>query len=447
MTLRDQNGLAITSTDSKVVELYDQAVTELSFLRDPSEILGRVLKESPRFLMGHVFLAYVFLLSTDEADALVSRQSLELAVLAAEDSSSNEREREHIGALLVWLDGDMGKASAILDELLIKYPQDMLALLIGHQLDFLQGHALNLKNRVARVLPSWGRDHPLYGFVLGMYGFGLEEAREYKKAEDISKLAVEMNPKDVWGIHAVAHALEMQNRYEDGAKYMTERKSDWSENNFLIPHNALHLGLFELEVGAVDEILALSDSMIHNASTESNPIVLVDGSSLVWRFYLDSVDIGDHRAAALAKSWSEKSDQNFYSFNDVHAVMAFIAAGDFKSAEAVIESQKSYLNSGMPELTYFKMTNEVGLPLTEALYSFGKANYEDTIKHLMPIRNVIHHFGGSHAQRDAFSRTLIEAAYRANNKSLVQALLGERMEDRPQSPYNLTKKRQLGQMA
>jgi len=446
VALKDQNDLDVTSSNSKLIELYDQAVTALAFFRDPSEIIERMLEESPQFTMGHILKAHFCMLSTDELDAAVSNQHLNMAISLAADSVANEREKRHIAALQVWLDGNMGKASSLLDDLLIEYPQDMLALLVGHQLDFFLGHAQNLKNRVARVLPSWDKDHPLYGFVLGMYGFGLEEAREYSKAEDISKQAVEMNPKDVWGIHAVAHSYEMLNRYDDGAKYMLERKKDWSENNFFIPHNALHLGLFKLEMGEVDEILALSDAMIHNASTESNPIVLVDGSSLIWRFYLDSVDIGEERTRTLAASWHTRADQNFYSFNDVHAVMAFIAAGDLKSVETIIHSQREYLQSGRPELTYYKMTKEVGLPLSEALYSFGKGDYEDTIEKLLSIRNVIHHFGGSHAQRDVFARTLIEAAYRANNRSLVKALLGERLADRPKSPYNLAKRQQLNLM-
>ena len=36
-----------------------------------------------------------------------------------------------------------------------------------------------LRDRVARVLPHWNRDVPGYGFIEGMYAFGLEEAGDY----------------------------------------------------------------------------------------------------------------------------------------------------------------------------------------------------------------------------------------------------------------------------
>ncbi|WP_019529198.1 tetratricopeptide repeat protein [Dasania marina] len=447
MMLKDQNDLNITASDPKYVALYDDAITELAHFRDPSNIIEGLLEQSPHFAMAHILSAYLYLLSTDENDAAAAKQHLALANAAAQDSAINEREQKHLEALSVWLDGNMEKASFILDSLLIDYPQDMLALLIGHQLDFFLGHAQNLKNRIARSLPSWDKSHPLYSFVLGMYGFGLEEAREYNRAEDIAKQAVALNPKDVWGIHAVAHALEMLNRYEEGAKYMKQRKQDWGENNFFIPHNALHLGLFELEMGDVKEILALSDTMIHNASTGENPIVLLDGSSLIWRFYLDNVDVGKVRLQALASSWRKIADQNFYSFNDVHAVMAFVAADDFSSAEKVIQSQKTFLKNNKPGISYYHMTKEIGLPISEALYAFGKGNYQECINKLMPIKNTIHHFGGSHAQRDVFARTLVEAAFRSKNKLLAQALLSERLEEKPQSPYNLMKKENLALMA
>lgn len=446
MAFKDQNSLCLSATRAETVEQYDHAITELSFFRDPSDIIDTLLTDAPDFILGHLLKAYLHMLSTDEDDSQVARTHLELAISHATGDHGNERERWHIQALQQWLDGSMEKASASLDALLISYPQDMLALLIGHQLDFFRGDAWNLKNRMARALPKWDREHPLYGFVLGMYGFGLEEAHEYDKAEQVARQAVELNPRDVWGIHAVAHALEMLNRYDDGVSYMTERRQDWAKDNFFIPHNALHLGLFKLERGELDEIINLSDTMIHNLDTAPNPIVLVDGSSLAWRMYLDNVEFGAQRSEQLITSWQQKMDQNFYSFNDIHAVMAFVAGGDLASAERVINRLRSFLHSGNADTSYFRMTQEVGLPLAEGLVQFGRGNYQEALTTLMPIRQVIHHFGGSHAQRDAFARTLLEAACRAGQADLATALLGERLADRPTSPYNLMKQQQISML-
>ena len=44
----------------------------------------------------------------------------------------------------------------------------------------------------------------------------------------------------------------------------------------------------------------------------------------------------------------------------------------------------------------------------------------------MPIRHHLNEFGGSHAQRDAVLRTLLEAAIRGTRYDLAEVVLGER---------------------
>ncbi len=81
-------------------------------------------------------------------------------------------------------------------------------------------------------------------------------------------------------------------------------------------------------------------------------------------------------------------------------------------------------------------TREVGLPVCEAIVSFGKGRYEEVLETLMPIRKRVNLFGGSHAQRDAVQRTLLEAALRANKTGVARVLVSERIALKPTSPYN-----------
>jgi hypothetical protein len=81
------------------------------------------------------------------------------------------------------------------------------------------------------------------------------------------------------------------------------------------------------------------------------------------------------------------------------------------------------------------MTAEVGLPVCSAILAFGEGRYGDVVDLLHPIRKVVHRFGGSHAQRDVVARTLFEAAIRAGDTALAQALASERLAVKEASPY------------
>ena len=81
------------------------------------------------------------------------------------------------------------------------------------------------------------------------------------------------------------------------------------------------------------------------------------------------------------------------------------------------------------------MTDEVGLAACRALLAFGEDRHDDVVDLLVPIRRDTYRFGGSHAQRDALQRTLLESALRAGRQDLARALLAERLTLRARSVY------------
>jgi hypothetical protein len=89
------------------------------------------------------------------------------------------------------------------------------------------------------------------------------------------------------------------------------------------------------------------------------------------------------------------------------------------------------------------MTARVGLPVCQALLAFGRAEYDRVVDLLYPIRGRVNEFGGSHAQRDAVYKTLVEAALRGGRPALARALVSERLNVRPCSPYNWLKQAEL----
>ena len=127
----------------------------------------------------------------------------------------------------------------------------------------------------------------------------------------------------------------------------------------------------------------------------------------------------------------------------MHAIMAFVGAGDLARAEEVVTALERVVAEGDRATTGWQMTSAVGLPVCRSLLYFGQGRYEGVLDELLPIRTRVHEFGGSHAQRDAVERTLLEAAIRSSRTDLALALISERLSLRECNTYAWSKRASL----
>lgn len=433
MALRDVRGVPFSTAHSRSLERYELALQKLHGYRpDPLAVITDALAEDPAFVMGHCFRAALLLTTTEKGLEPELRASVEAAEALAHDA--NDRERQHIAAARAWLDGDFDRSLARYGALLVEYPRDAFALQVAHLCDFLLGRSTMLRDRVAAALPHWDDDTPSYGYVLGMYAFGLEECGEYGCAEDAGRRAVELLPRDVWAIHAVTHVMEMQGRLADGVGWMETRRDDWAADNSFAYHNWWHLALFHLDLGRVDRVLGIYDRAVRPGRSEV-AMELVDATSLLWRLHLDGVE-GGRRWPELADTWEPMAEDAYYAFNDMHAMMAFTAAGRPQAARRLLAALDRRAAAGWG--TNATLTREIGLPICRAIAAFGAGEYARAVELLAPVRPIAHRFGGSHAQRDVVDRTLIEAALRAGLGRVAQELAAHRTAGKPSSPYNWT---------
>lgn len=430
MSLRDSRGCRVSTRSAASLAQFEQALElSVSYRLDPLATIGGALEADPDFAMGHCLRAGLMIMATDRMVAPLLTESIE--AVESLGRRANDRERAHAAAARCWLHGDFAGSIRRYGEILLEHPRDLLALQVAHVGDFFLGSSAMLRDRVAQVLPEWDTGAPGYNYVLGMYAFGLEETGLYSRAEDIGRRALEINPVDAWGVHAVTHVMEMQGRIREGIDFLTSRERDWAENNGLAFHNWWHLALFHLDAGNVSQVLDLFDRRIRPAPSQV-PLEMIDGSGMLWRLELRGIDVGD-RWQALANCWEPFVEHAYYAFNDVHAVMAFVGARRFDLAERAIAAMERKVDD--PD-TNAMMTREVGLPLARALVSFAKGDYVDVTQRLQPIRTIASRFGGSHAQRDLIHLTLVEAALRSRQIRLARALIAERTQLKPSSPSN-----------
>ncbi len=425
MALKDSLGNSVSGASADAIEIYEQALHEFQcYIDDPVATIDRALEDSPDFVMGHVFRAYLHLLGTEPNDVSTAREAL----ASARGLSANARERGHLEAIARLVDGEWHAGARALEDIAIDNPRDPLALQAGHLCDFYTGASRMIRDRIARVLPEWSDDMPGYHAVLGMHAFGLEETGIYDRAEASGRRAVELEARDAWGQHAVAHVMEMQGRHREGIDWMRSNVDGWSRDNFFAVHNWWHLALFHLEAEEMGEVLRLFDGPIYG---EHSPLVLdmVDASSLLWRLNLRGVDVGN-RWQAVADGWAPVAAAGNYCFNDAHAAMAFVGAQRPELVRSVLEAQEKALRSGGDNARF---TREVGAPMTRAIIAFGDGDYAESVRLIRPIRAIAHRFGGSHAQRDLIDLTLVEAALRDGQFALARALANERIDLKPKS--------------
>ncbi len=259
----DRWGAPVQAVDGAAVALLDQAVEDLVALSgDPVGGADSAIAADGSLPLARIYRAYLSLYETTaEGAAQASELIKPLAEGQAADGGLPDREAHHLAAARAWAEGDWQAAARSLERALLANPRDLLALKVAQDLYFFLGNRRELRDVAARVLPAWPEDDPAWGFVQGIYAFGLEENADYRGAETAARAALTRNAKDVWGVHALAHVFEMEGAHEAGVSFLTMSSPHWQDSYFAV-HNWWHLGLYLLELGQVMDALALYDERV-----------------------------------------------------------------------------------------------------------------------------------------------------------------------------------------
>jgi tetratricopeptide (TPR) repeat protein len=265
-----------------------------------------------------------------------------------------------------------------------------------------------------------------------MHAFGLEEMNQYAEAEATGRRALALQRKDAWAVHAVAHVMEMQGRIDEGIAWLERRQDDWAPDNNFAFHNWWHLALFHLDAPDYGRAVALYDASVHPQPAQF-VLPLIDATAMLWRLHLEGIDLGT-RFQTVADEWQERQarDQGFYAFNDFHAMLAFAATGRYADMTRQISDLTA---AAAQDSCNGRMTRDVALPLAHGIVAFARGQYAAAIDFIEPVRDIAHRFGGSHAQRDLLTLTLIEAALRDNQPARARHYLAERQVHKPKSAW------------
>ncbi len=404
----------------------------MSFYDTPLADLDAAMQADPAWALPHTMKAG-FLLSLTEP-GLRDEAAAHLSHARALATTAPARERQHLEAVQLLLEGRWQAACNGWDQLLTEHPRDALALQWAQLWDFYRGDTPALRQRPARALPEWDESDPLHPYVLALYAFGLEENNLYPEAEEAGRRALAANPRVPWAVHAVAHVMEMQGRFEDGATWLRQHQPHWAVDNGFACHLWWHKALFRLEALDVAGVMRLID---HHLSGPALQITLqrLDATALLWRLHLLGEDVAAPCAALLAGWDLSAPAAGYYAFNDVHAVLAMLGAGQQQRAEHwVARCAEQALSATDAGRSNHAMARGVGLPLMRGLLALGRGDAGSAADQLFPVRAAARGLGGSHAQRDLIDLTLLAAAARGGRSTLGRAVLNERRMAKPLTP-------------
>ena len=263
------------------------------------------------------------------------------------------------------------------------------------------------------------------GYIEGCRAFALEENGLYAEAERAGRVAVQREPRDIWGRHAVAHVLEMTGRPHEGIRWLADERTWEHANNFRF-HIIWHLALFHLDQGDSAEVLRLYDEEIQTGATQDFRD-LANSASLLARLEFDGIHVGERWEILGEIARSRIADRRLV-FADLHYVLALLGAGRRDSAELIASGLLQDVERG--DDAERGASAVPGASTAKGLLAYHAGNYDDAARQLGLARSGLQTIGGSHAQRDVFEQAYIESLLRSGAHDLAISVLCERLARR-----------------
>ena len=351
-----------------------------------------------------------------------------LSAAKASQAAASERERLYVRALEASVSGDIARAVCIYETILGEHPRDLLAQRLSQMELFWMGEMAWSEALSARITGHWDEKVPGYGLHLSCRAFDLEETHHFAEAERLARRAVELDPGDVWGTHAVAHVMIMQGRHDEGIAWLDGLKDNWDDANQMKLHLWWHRCLFHLERGELDEVIEIYDAWVRNRALpllEAVPDLYIDmqnGASMLLRLEMCGVDVGS-RWEELAELTLERLHDHSSPFTSAHFAVILAATGRFDEAETLLGSMREFATEAGATLA--PRYAVAAIPAAEAAIAHRRGEHERVIDLLMPARRMLWQMGGSHAQRDLFFMLLADSARTLERRDVLAIVLDD----------------------
>ena len=421
--IEDRFGMTLSTSSTAASELLHEGVDRLlSQNHGPELKFQEAIELDEGFAMAHGCLAYWY---QQRARPEEAKETMAQALALA--SGITRRERQQIQAISHWINGKGRDSIALIKEHLAEFPRDGLLMRLAHRLYMLgcsgagspnfPPEYLALLNGVApQCMDDWA--------FLAEYAFAHHETGYLEEARRLAQSSLDLNPANAVACHSMTHVYFEQGDAATGEDFLGTWLRGFDSPASSYVHLSWHLALFELAQGKYQETLDRYEHFIRPSVVAKSMSTLNDSASLMWRLQMYS-------GSPPPKPWEEvrsiagpAAERPGAAFRDAHAALAFAGSGDFEAMGKMTTRLRKAAEDGNT------FAEEVVLPLVQGIEAFAQEKYTESVRLMEPVFPQLVRIGGSHAQREVFEDTMLEAYIRAEQFEKAEHMLRNRLNQR-----------------
>jgi tetratricopeptide (TPR) repeat protein len=420
----DRYGLPLSTTSCAARDAYVAgADCVLAGTEGYREHLARAIAEDPDFALAHTALARGLFL---DGEVKAAREGVaEARELVA---GATPRERSHVNALALAIEGKIPDSLAATREHLVEHPRDAMVLAPATGVFGLIGFSgraereEELDDWMQSLAPQFGEDW----WFDSMLAFSACERGRLDEAWRLIDRSIAAFPANAHGVHVGAHVLHEKGETAACFGYLDARLPSFDRRSLLHCHLAWHLALSALALGKSDLAWETFTSMVKPPSSWGPTLnVMSDTISFLWRAEL----AGEPRRADL---WREARDYALSCFPkagvffaDVHTAIACVANEDFAGLDKLVGEMRARLEAG-------KLPPGRVVPLlADAFAAYAREDWPRAVALLEDALPEVVRIGGSRAQRDLVADTLLAAYLKSGRVDDARALIARRTGRHP----------------
>lgn len=397
--LTDRHAQALGTESPAAHQAYRQGVDELlSAMPDALPLLQQATEADPRFAPAWIALARARLL---QADAAGARQAAARARELAPGATA--RERSHVEALALTVDGRPAEALAAIRAHLDRHGADAMVLapatgvfgLIGFGGGIAREEELHawLQQLAPRFEGDWWFDTTL--------AFAECESGRLDAALERVQRSLAARPANAHAAHVLVHVHHERRDPQAVLAFLDRWLPGYRRAGLMHCHLSWHAALSALQLGQGPEAWCIYLDAVHPGAAWGPPLNLVtDSASFLWRAGLAGEAVPPALWPAVHAAALAAFPHAGVAFADVHVALAAAAVGDGATLQRLADELQQRLQAGQLP------AGEVVPALVQGLAAFARGDRAGARAALEPLQDQVVRIGGSRAQRELVTLTL-----------------------------------------